>query len=120
MKEEQKGAKKSNTPLIIAVVAVIAVAVIAIVALVVSGAFGAKEARLYDGLNELKPGNYVCVNNGSDYVDGYISTDGIYEADDNIELIFRYGNKTSVVVKPGQKVVIWGDDEEVDIVCNKN
>ncbi len=119
MKEEQKGVKKSNTPLVIAIVAVVAVAVIAVVALVASGVFGTKEFRLYDGVNELKPGAYTCVSNGADYVDGYISTDGRYGAADNMELIFRYGNRTSVVVKSGQKIVIWGDDEEVDIVCTK-
>lgn len=92
-----------------------AVAAIAVVALVVSGVFGAKEYQLYNGINELKPGSYLCVNNSDDYIEGYIIND---KSDDYDEFDFRGDKTTSLVLKSGQKLEI-SDSDDVDIVCTK-
>lgn len=120
MKEDAK--EKNNSPsamkskgILIAMVAIMAVAVIAIIVLVVSGVFGTKEIRLYNGINNLKPGSYLCVNNEGEYINGYIITD---ESDDRDEFIFGGDETTSLVLKPGQRLKI-SDSDNVDILCTR-
>ncbi len=107
--------KNKTLIIVIAAVAIAVVAVIAVIVLMASGVFGEKEIRLYNGLNELKPGSYLCVNNSDDYIDGYIIND---EPDDYDEFDFRGDKTTSLVLKSGQKLEI-SDSDDVDIVCTK-
>ena len=76
-----------------------------------------EEVKIYNGINQLEPGGYVCTNNGQNRIYGYISYNG-KSGNHAISVTFREGEALAIAIGGSDKLGI-DTSRSVDITCIK-